>query len=156
MIHTRLLVGTSKGAFILDSDAQRRDWTVRGPLCEGWPIHDLIVEPSGGAILAAGGSPWYGPAVWRSEDGGDTWSHSSVGLTYGDGDSAEAIPTVWSLAVTPDGSLLEGGGAGRPVSERGRRRDVVTCRRPDQPPDPSDVGAGGRRPDPAHDPAPPD
>ncbi len=108
MIRTRLLVGTPKGAFILDSDAQRRNWTVRGPLCEGWPIHDLIVEPSGGAILAAGGSPWYGPAVWRSEDGGDTWSHSSIGLTYGDGDSAEAIPTVWSLAVTPDGALLAG------------------------------------------------
>ena len=41
----RLLVGTKKGAFIFDSDAERRDWTVRGPLCEGWPVHDLIVEP---------------------------------------------------------------------------------------------------------------
>ena len=41
----RLLVGTKKGAFILDSDAARRDWSVRGPLCEGWPVHDLIVEP---------------------------------------------------------------------------------------------------------------
>ena len=78
----QLLVGTPKGAFILDSDADRRDWSMRGPLCEGWPIHDLIVEPGSGAILAAGGSPWYGPAVWRSEDGGETWTHSSVGLTY--------------------------------------------------------------------------
>ena len=60
MTRTLLLVGTKKGAFILESDADRRDWSVRGPLCEGWPIHDLIVEPGSGAILAAGGSPWYG------------------------------------------------------------------------------------------------
>ena len=102
---TRLLVGTSKGAFILDS-LDRADWSMRGPLCEGWPIHDLIVEPGSGAILAAGGSPWYGPAVWRSEDGGTTWSHSSAGLTYGD--DQPPIQTVWSLAATPDGALLAG------------------------------------------------
>ena len=73
-----LLVGTKKGAFILESDAGRETWSMRGPLCEGWPIHDLIVEPGSGAILAAGGSPWYGPAVWRSDDLGETWSHSSA------------------------------------------------------------------------------
>ena len=79
-----LLVGTKKGAFILESDPDRRDWSLRGPMCEGWPTHDLIVEPDSGAIMAAGGSPWYGGAVWRSEDLGQTWSHSSAGLTYGD------------------------------------------------------------------------
>jgi hypothetical protein len=91
-----LLVGTSKGAFILESDERRGDWSIRGPLCEGWPIHDLIVEPGSGAILAAGGSPWYGPAVWRSDDLGETWTHSSAGLSYGD--DGPAVATVWSLA----------------------------------------------------------
>ena len=43
MTAVQLLVGTPKGAFILDSDEGRRDWALRGPLCEGWPIHDLIV-----------------------------------------------------------------------------------------------------------------
>jgi len=102
----RLLVGTPKGAFILDSSESRTDWTLRGPLCEGWPVHDLIVEPGSGAILAAAGSPWYGPAIWRSEDDGATWTHSSEGITYGDG--AEPIKTVWSLASEPNGSLLAG------------------------------------------------
>jgi photosystem II stability/assembly factor-like uncharacterized protein len=105
MTKVRLLVGTKKGAFILESDAARADWTMRGPLCEGWPIHDLVVEPGGGAILAAGGSPWYGPAVWRSEDGGETWTHSSSGMTYGD--DGPPIPTVWSLA-TAGSSLFAG------------------------------------------------
>jgi photosystem II stability/assembly factor-like uncharacterized protein len=101
-----LLVGTKKGAFIFESDDERRDWSLRGPLCEGWPVHDLIVEPGSGAILAGAGSPWYGPAVWRSEDLGATWTHSSKGLTYGD--QAEPVTTVWSLAATPDGGLLAG------------------------------------------------
>jgi len=103
-----LLVGTAKGAFLLESDARRRDWSIRGPLCEGWPIHDLIAEPGSGAILAAGGSAWYGPAVWRSDDLGSTWTHSSAGLTYGDGDGAQAITTVWSLAAGPNGTLFAG------------------------------------------------
>ncbi|MFL5673135.1 MAG: WD40/YVTN/BNR-like repeat-containing protein [Chloroflexota bacterium] len=102
----RLLVGTKKGAFILDSDAARKDWTISEPLCEGWPVHDLIVEPATGAILAAAGNPWYGPAVWRSEDGGSSWTHSSAGLTYGD--DAEPIATVWSLATGPDGTIYAG------------------------------------------------
>jgi len=102
-----LLVGTAKGAFVLESDASRRDWSVRGPLCEGWPIHDLIAGRDG-AILAAGGSPWYGPAVWRSDDLGVSWTHSSAGLTYGDGDGVEPIKTVWSLAAAPDDSLYAG------------------------------------------------
>ena len=63
MTRAILLVGTAKGAFFVESDAERRAWHIRGPLCEGWPIHDLIVEPGSGAILAGGGSPWYGPAV---------------------------------------------------------------------------------------------
>lgn len=108
MPDVQLLVGTTKGAFILQSDPERRDWAINGPLCEGWPIHDLIAEPGSGAILAAGGSPWYGPAVWRSEDGGTSWTHSSEGLTYGEGEDVTPITTVWSLATGPDGTVYAG------------------------------------------------
>ena len=92
-----LLVGTRKGAFIAESDAARAAWTLRGPLCEGWPVHDMSVDPASGAIYAAAGSPWYGPAVWRSDDLGETWTHSSAGLTYGD--DGPAIPTVWNVTA---------------------------------------------------------
>ena len=57
-----LLIGTPKGAFVIDGDAARSQWNLRGPLCEGWPIHDVSVEPGTGALLAGGGSAWYGPA----------------------------------------------------------------------------------------------
>ena len=108
MTRAILLVGTAKGAFLVESDANRTSWDIRGPLCEGWPIHDLIVEPGSGALLAAGGSPWFGPAVWRSEDLGETWTHSSKGLTYGDDAAGDPVATVWSLATAPDGTILAG------------------------------------------------
>jgi photosystem II stability/assembly factor-like uncharacterized protein len=108
MTRVLLLVGTPKGAFILESDAARREWAVRGPFCEGWPVHDMVVEPGSGAILAASGSPWYGPAVWRSDDLGATWSHSSAGITHDGRDGGEPVKTIWSLAAAPDGSILAG------------------------------------------------
>jgi photosystem II stability/assembly factor-like uncharacterized protein len=102
---TLLLVGTSKGAFILDGNADRSSWSLRGPLCEGWPIHDLQWDPATRSIYAGGGSVWYGPAVFRSDDLGETWTHSSEGLTYGD--DGPKIPTVWN--VTPaHGSIFAG------------------------------------------------
>jgi photosystem II stability/assembly factor-like uncharacterized protein len=102
---TLLLVGTSKGAFILDGDANRSTWSLRGPLCEGWPIHDLQWDTATSSIYAGGGSIWYGPAVFRTDDLGETWTHSSEGLTYGD--DGPKIPTVWN--VTPaHGSIFAG------------------------------------------------
>src|SRR6266567_1004515 len=105
MTRSMLLVGTRKGAFILDGGRDRSTWTVGPPLCEGWPIHDLQWDESTGSIYAGGGSPWFGPAVFRSDDLGQTWSHSSEGLTYGD--DGPKIPTVWN--VTPGhGGLYAG------------------------------------------------
>ncbi|HEY8635621.1 MAG TPA: hypothetical protein VIL81_00015, partial [Candidatus Limnocylindrales bacterium] len=102
---TALLVGTRKGLFVLDGDTDRREWQLRGPLCDGWPIHDTAFDPASGAIFAAGGSPWYGPAMWRSDDLGSTWTHSSEGLTYGD--DGPKIATSWN--VTRAGDLLYAG-----------------------------------------------
>ena len=92
-----LLIGTPKGAFIIDGDADRRAWSLRGPMCDAWPIHDISVDAATGVILAGGGSPWYGPAVWRSNDVGATWTHSSEGLTYGD--EGPKLKTVWNVTA---------------------------------------------------------
>jgi photosystem II stability/assembly factor-like uncharacterized protein len=80
-----LVIGTRKGCFLLDGDAGRRDWVVRGPFCEGWPVYHAIYEAETGTIYAAAASEWHGSAVWRSPDRGETWTLSSEGLNYGDG-----------------------------------------------------------------------
>jgi len=101
----RLLVGTKKGLIVLDSDAARRAWRMRGPFCETWPINHAVADPATGTIYAGGGNAWFGPAVWKSTDLGATWSHSSEGLAYAEG--AEPIKSVWSLA-SANGALYAG------------------------------------------------
>jgi photosystem II stability/assembly factor-like uncharacterized protein len=100
-----LMVGTKKGAFLLESDGTRRDWRIRGPFCEGFEVRDVSYDPSDGAIYAAATSPWFGSAVFRSPDLGETWTHSSEGLTYGD--DGPKLTRLWS--VTPaHGSVYAG------------------------------------------------
>lgn len=100
-----VLLGTKKGAFLLSSDEGRRSWALRGPFCECWPINHTIADPAGGTIYAGGGNEWFGPAVWKSEDLGESWSHSSEGLAYPAGE--EPVKSVWSLAPR-DGRLYAG------------------------------------------------
>src|SRR5213596_1438892 len=87
MPRTLLLVGTRKGCFLLESDADRRDWEVRGPFCEGWPVYHAIHDASSGALYAAA---------------------ASEGLAYDDGNGGERkLSKVSNLAAT-DGRLLVG------------------------------------------------
>ncbi|HWH05087.1 MAG TPA: hypothetical protein VNT23_01465, partial [Gaiellaceae bacterium] len=83
MPKTVLLVGTRKGLFLLES-GDRRDWELRGPFCESWPIYHAVHDAATGTIYAAGASEWHGASIWRSRDGGASWTQSSEGLTYGD------------------------------------------------------------------------
>lgn len=105
MAQTILLVGTRKGLFVLESDGRRRDWRVRGPYCEGWPIYHAIYEDDSRTIYAAAASEWHGAAVWRSGDLGETWEHSSEGLGYGD--DGLKLSKVTGLAAA-HGRLLAG------------------------------------------------
>ena len=100
-----VLVGTKKGAFILEGDARRKSWELRGPYCEHWPMNHVVGDAETGAIYGGGGNEWFGPAVWKSTDQGKSWTHSSAGLAYGTGE--EPIKSVWSVAPR-NGSLYAG------------------------------------------------
>ncbi|KUO53966.1 MAG: glycoside hydrolase [Alphaproteobacteria bacterium BRH_c36] len=95
-----ILVGTKKGAFILDGDAARQSWQLRGPFCEAWPLNHVIANAETRTVYATGGNEWFGPAVWKSEDLGETWTHSSEGLKYAEGE--EPIKCGWSLSPGKD------------------------------------------------------
>jgi photosystem II stability/assembly factor-like uncharacterized protein len=100
-----ILLGTKKGAFVLESAFDRQSWRLRGPYCETWPMNHVIADPATGTIYAGGGNEWFGPAVWKSTDLGASWTHSSEGLAYGPGE--QPIKAVWSLARR-NGSLYAG------------------------------------------------
>ena len=74
MSSVRVLVGTRKGAFILTSDAKRKDWRVEGPLFAGWEIFHMKGSPvDTNRIFASQSSGWFGQLIQRSDDGGTTW-----------------------------------------------------------------------------------
>jgi BNR/Asp-box repeat len=97
MTTVRVLVGTKKGVFILESDAGRGAWEKRGPFCEHWPVQHVVGDAATGAIYAAAGSEWFGPAIWTSRDFGASWTHSSQGLKYAEGEAP--VKNAWSVAV---------------------------------------------------------
>jgi len=71
---TRILVGTRKGAFILTSDGQRKNWSVSGPHFAGWEIYHMKGSPvDPDRIYASQSSGWFGQIIQRSSDGGKTW-----------------------------------------------------------------------------------
>lgn len=47
-----ILVGTTKGVFLVSGNNERREWIVRGPFCDGWPINHIVGDPATGAPLA--------------------------------------------------------------------------------------------------------
>ena len=75
MSRVRLLVGTRKGAFILNSDGKRKNWSVSEPHFAGWETYHLKGSPvDPDRIYASQTSGWFGQVVQRSDDGGVTWN----------------------------------------------------------------------------------
>ena len=74
MSKVRVLVGTRKGAFVLSSDATRRNWDVQGPYFAGWEIYHMKGSPvDPNRIYASQTSSWFGQIIQRSDDGGKNW-----------------------------------------------------------------------------------
>jgi len=74
MSKVRVLVGTRKGAFILESDGKREKWEVSGPHFAGWEMYHLKGSPADpNRIYASQTSAWFGQLIQRSDDGGKTW-----------------------------------------------------------------------------------
>jgi len=74
----QLLVGTRKGAWIYAADADRSDWTVKGPIFLGHIVHHLVSDPREPRVLLMSASTGHlGPTIYRSEDGGETWTEAA-------------------------------------------------------------------------------
>jgi photosystem II stability/assembly factor-like uncharacterized protein len=108
----RVLVGTAKGAFLLTSDAARRDWTVDGPHWGGWEIYHLAGSPADpDRLYASQSTGWFGQLIQRSDDGGKSWRPVGNDFAYEgepgthlwyDGTSRPfAFTRVWHLEPSP-------------------------------------------------------
>ncbi len=89
MSKVRVLVGTRKGAFILESDGKREKWEVKGPYFTGWEIYHIKGSPADpNRLYASQSSAWFGQVIQRSNDGGKTWEAPGGGVTV----SPEGFP----------------------------------------------------------------
>ena len=93
----RLLAGTEKGLFVLDSD-DRREWRLGGPHHKGWQVYSLYRDPRDGAIYAGLSNSFFGPHLQRSRDHGDSWASVEGGPTFSMG-SPRMLKQVWSVAA---------------------------------------------------------
>src|SRR5664279_1711690 len=74
MSKVRVLVGTRKGAFVLESDGKRERWDVSGPHFAGWELYHIKGSPvDPNRLYASQSSAWFGQLIQRSNDGGKAW-----------------------------------------------------------------------------------
>src|ERR1700749_1518163 len=79
----RVLAGTRKGAFVLTSDGNRKQWTVSGPHFAGWEVYHVKGSPADPSRLyASQSSGWSGQVIQRSDDGGATWAPVGNKFSY--------------------------------------------------------------------------
>jgi hypothetical protein len=78
MSSVRVLVGTRKGAFVLDADGARKRWHVHGPYFGGWEVYHVTASPADrDRLYASQSSGWLGQIIQRSTDGGRLWAELS-------------------------------------------------------------------------------
>jgi photosystem II stability/assembly factor-like uncharacterized protein len=93
-----VLVGTKKGAFIMESGRARSRWEVRGPYLEGKNIMHMAFDPRTRTLFAALGDPWFGSRIHRSTDLGHTWDEPKSGPAFPP-ETELKLQKVWN--VTP-------------------------------------------------------
>ncbi len=95
-----LLVGTTKGAFILRSNAQRSRWEVGGPYFHGQSVYAMAYDGRGGQrrIWASTQSYW-GTLLRSSDDFGKSWTNPQQAPIRFPSDTGVSLKNIWQIAL---------------------------------------------------------
>ena len=95
-----VLVGTSKGAFILRSNSQRRRWDVGGPYFHGHSVYALAYDGRGNQrrIWAASSSFW-GTLLRSSDDFGKSWTNPQQAPIRFPADTGTSLKNIWQITL---------------------------------------------------------
>ena len=98
----QLLVGTRKGAWIYRSDPARENWNVQGPIFLGSIINHLVLDPRDGkTLLMAAATGHLGPTIFRSTDGGASWTEAASPPAFPKSDAPDARAVDHSFWLEP-------------------------------------------------------
>lgn len=100
-----LMVGTTKGAFLLRSDGSRTGWEIDGPHFPGEEVYALALDQRAGrrSLWAAPGNAFYGTSLRRSDDGGATWSGAEEHPVAFPEGSDLSLKRIWQIRTGPGG-----------------------------------------------------
>jgi len=103
MSGVRVLVGTRKGAFVLQADGKRTRWDVSGPHFGGWEIFHMKGSPADpNRVYVSQGTSWFGQLIQRSNDGGRSWEPVGNQFIYEGGTGThlwyDGTPHPWDFA----------------------------------------------------------
>jgi hypothetical protein len=98
---TQLLVGARKGAWIYRSDDRRR-WDVQGPIHLGQIVNHLVLDPRDGkTLMMATATGHLGPTIFRSTDGGATWTEAARPPAFPKSDAPDARSVNHTFWLSP-------------------------------------------------------
>jgi len=94
-----LLVGTTKGVFLLSAAGSRSRWHVGGPHLPGHPVYALAYDGRDGRrrIWAGPESPHFGAVLCWSDDFGRTWTRPERANVRFPEDTGAALQRVWQI-----------------------------------------------------------
>src|SRR5437660_5876643 len=95
-----LLVGTTKGAFLLRSNAQRMRWEVGGPYFHGHAIYAMAYDGRGGQqrIWASTQSYW-GTMLRSSDDFEKSWTNPQEAAIRFPADTGLSLQNIWQISL---------------------------------------------------------
>jgi photosystem II stability/assembly factor-like uncharacterized protein len=98
-----LLVGTTKGAFLVWADASRQRWRLDGPHFKGESVYAMGFDGRQGRCrtLAATRSFHWGSVLRASDDFGRTWSAPDRQNVRFPTESGLALTQIWQIALGP-------------------------------------------------------
>jgi serine/threonine protein kinase len=95
-----LLVGTTKGAFLLQSNAQRKRWKVGGPYFHGQAVYAMAYDGRDDQhrIWASTQSIW-GTQLRFSDDFGKSWTNPQEAAIRFPNDSGVSLKNIWQISI---------------------------------------------------------
>jgi len=104
-IHVRkgdflLLVGTTKGAFVLRSNSQRTRWEVGGPYFHGHAVYAMAYDQRDGQHrLWASTQSYWGTLLRSSDDFGKSWTNPQEAPIRFPADTGVSLKNIWQICL---------------------------------------------------------
>ncbi|HYK51126.1 MAG TPA: protein kinase [Terriglobales bacterium] len=97
-----LLVGTTKGAFLLRSNRQRTRWELGGPYFHGHSVYSMAYDGRGGQHrIWASTQNYWGTLLRSSDDFGKSWTNPQEPPIRFPPDTGVSLKNIWQISLGP-------------------------------------------------------